>query len=146
MLWSTSKESRRMGRRRGAINMDLVFGAALTIVIVGALALTIYYGFFRKSASKIVANAVVKFYCTKCEQTFEVPQSELPMGPHGPLDCRSCSAKRTSLRMLSCPACGEGFVPDRIKFPDRAKKEKLPDICPKCNTDRDAWFKEREPK
>jgi len=118
--------------------MDAVFGGALAVVIAGALALTVYYGFMggdTKAGEE--ADPEFHFECQKCGHIVDRPREEFGPGVARVLDCPECGAKRSCLMMTECPNCHELYVSDRTKYQDRLiKGEKIEDICPHCGTNR----------
>ena len=149
MLRNTS--SHRAIRRAslgGGFTTDQLFAVALGAIIVGALALTIYFGFFGKASPKSTGPTLYK--CVKCEAEFPIqdikggrPISPLEVkGPMGlrPLDCPKCNAKASAHQMTQCPKCGAYFIPQSALGPRGvAVGQPAKDICPKCQTDVGQW-------
>ena len=93
---------------------EILLGAALGVVVIGALVLALY-GVFKGDRPPV---ETYHFQCQECQYEFERKNDELPdywyefrpIEPHR-LDCPKCEAKRSCVRMQKCPKCKKWFVP-----------------------------------
>jgi len=133
-------------RRAGEVKMEYVFGAALAVIIVGAMVLALVFGFGRPEQT-VVEGA--RYECQSCGEQFTVedqpPKTPDQIGP-GRVDCPKCGAVQSGILMVKCPGCGEYFVPETYKRPeDVLKGIPIKNICPHCGLDLGEWRKqERE--
>ena len=115
--------------------MEYLFTAALAIIIVGALALTIYYAVF-KSGGGASGMPTLHYECDKCQARFEISHASRPdlfraeSAKIRRIDCRKCQGKNTAWLMTQCPACNKYYV----RPSDRQQTDK-PDVCPFCKAD-----------
>ena len=116
---------------RGAVNMEYLFGGALAVVIIGAVALTIYFGWMHTAKGK---DTNAHFTCYKCGKEFLVDLFKEQPGEI--LDCRVCDGKQTAVRMVVCPKCNN-WTP----LYDKNYKQTL--VCVHCGTDRNQYFRDK---
>ena len=115
--------------------MEYIFTAALAIIIVGALALTIYYAVF-KSGGGASGMPAMHYECEKCQAQFEISPASRPdlfraeTAKIRRVDCPKCQGKNTAWLMTQCPACNKYYV----RPSDRQQTDK-PDVCPFCKAD-----------
>ena len=99
---------------RGGDKMEYFFAASLAVVIVGALALTIYFTFFRSESAAAGPNKHM-WQCQKCGTEISVDENtqhrleemDKPMA-----NCPKCGSLQPVWPMVKCfnPACGKYFV------------------------------------
>lgn len=95
---------------------DTLFAVALVVIVAGAIALTVYEGFFRGSDKDFV------FECTSCHHEFRVDYEDKEvlassMGPAGiTKPCPKCGAK--GLFTTPCPKCANHILQQNGKCPD----------------------------
>jgi len=112
--------------------MEYLFAAALAIIVLGALALTVRTVLIPPKRS--MGNVWVK--CEKCGYEFEVDADKHPevMNAETPAgkkqDCPKCGAKKSAWVMSQCPACGKRYV-----RPSTMGRRGAPDTCPFCKAD-----------
>ncbi len=112
---------------------EYFFAAALAAVIVGALALTIYFTFIARGPSGPKKEEGWMYHCFNCGAEFHVDQkamNRLEEQDDTRADCPKCGAKHSAVKMLKCFKCGKFFVRTRL-LNRRAKR----DVCPYCGTD-----------
>lgn len=117
----------------GGDKMEYFFAASLAVVIVGALALTIYFTFF-KSATSVAGPVQHMWKCQKCGTEFsvdEVTQGRLEEMDRPTAMCPKCGTVEPVWPMVQCfnPACRKWFVRESIK---NRRKSVLDDACPYC--------------
>jgi DNA-directed RNA polymerase subunit RPC12/RpoP len=116
----------------GGDKMEYFFAASLAIVIIGALALTIYFTFLRKQSA--TAGPVKNMWkCQKCGTEFSVDentQHRLEEMTRPVAECPKCGALEPVWPMVRCPACGKYYVRQSIMEPRRYRIDD--DHCPYC--------------
>jgi DNA-directed RNA polymerase subunit RPC12/RpoP len=134
IMWPR-KPLRKFEMTRGSDKKEYLFVAALALVIVVALALTIYFTFLGGGTRKVAAGEFM-YQCSKCGNEFSIDQqtrwrleeSDKPLA-----DCPKCGAKQSAYRMVKCPnpACGKYYVLETTKNPAKVSAD---DNCPYCKT------------
>lgn len=156
--WESSASRLDLGTRNLG-RMEYLLGAALGIIIVGSLIMSIYV-MFRGGNQPLTPGT--RYKCEKCghEWDFDI-QKEMaaanqdPRGPRGPMmmeqmgpmgpqakDCPQCKAKLSCWLMNRCvnPKCG--------KYWEKTPQERDPRIgaisrvCPHCKTDQIQWLRD----
>jgi DNA-directed RNA polymerase subunit RPC12/RpoP len=117
----------------GGDKMEYFFAASLAVVIIGALALTIYFTFL-KSETAVAGAAKNMWKCQKCGTEFSVDdmtQRKLEEMDRPVADCPKCGSPQPVWPMVKCfnPACGKYFVRESIK---NRRKSVMDDTCPYC--------------
>jgi len=147
--------SGRRGRfcRGAAIDSNYLLIAALAVAVAGVAVGT--YFTLRKSGPT-PADVRLHFQCADCGHQFSLEREALPkealdravLDPNlVRLDCPSCKAKQSCLRMVRCPHCGELYVPDSIRAAATGERDPdARDVCPHCQTDRLEWYRRRSRK
>jgi len=152
-----------LGRGGGkGFNMEYLFAGALAAIIVGSLALTIYFTFGGHRGAR--GPREIHFKCIKCGYEFTKKPEELrAMSPGEPsmdmmfvpgmepmaLDCPKCGAKKSAFMAVKCPNpdCGAYYISPYMLNPEAMTEGKeLRDVCPKCGTDRVQWYLEHRKK
>lgn len=158
-----NKASEDAGRRlrfsnRGAVNMEYVFGGALALLIVAALALSIHGSLFSKKGSGLVDKIPddVYFHCDKCQNEFPILRKDLTQQQRAQqnrglmnADCPKCNEKGSSLEMARCPVpkCKKYYVPESYRDIDALMSMRPgSDICSHCGTDILEWRAEDSAK
>lgn len=116
---------------RGGDKMEYVFAAGLAVVIVGALALTIYFTFFKTRAAGAGAGRNM-WQCQKCHTEISVDEStqgRLEEMDRPVLDCPKCGSPQPVWPMARCPACGKYFVRQSVM---NRRKSFTEDACSHC--------------
>jgi len=128
----------------GGLKTEYLFAGALGLIIVGALILSVYFGF---AGSRGEEPVLVHYKCTACEEEFTINPAEQPMDTTGmagegdkialaqlPIDCPKCGAKESAYRMRKClnPECEKYFLPDSYR-PGAPAAGRI--ICPYCGSD-----------
>jgi len=116
---------------------EYLFGGALAVIILGALALAIYFGFAGgPSASKGEVGGPW-YKCEKCGEEFQLQQTGGgTMEKALPVDCPKCGGKACAYRMSVCPKCGKRYVSDTTRYYlEMMQGRAVKDICPHCGTD-----------
>jgi DNA-directed RNA polymerase subunit RPC12/RpoP len=117
--------------RGGGDKTEYLFAAALALIVIGALVLTVKTVIMPPKQSYGMKWA----QCEKCKAEFQVDadkhpeiiNAETPAGKKQ--DCPKCGAKRSAWIMNACPKCGKNFV--RPSVLQRGAK----DECPYCHAD-----------
>jgi predicted RNA-binding Zn-ribbon protein involved in translation (DUF1610 family) len=117
----------------GGDKMEYFFAASLAVVIVGALALTIYFTFLRSERASGGAPKNM-WQCQKCGTEISVDdetQRKLEEMDRPVAYCPKCGSQQPVWPMVKCynPACGKYFVRESIKNRRRSVKD---DVCPYC--------------
>ena len=126
-------------RQRGAVNMEYAFAGALAAIILGSLALTIYFGLGPDAPPLPEPH----WQCDKCGAVLvgdlmTPEEMARKMGPAGllPIDCPKCGAKDSLYQTIACPQCGEWYIPATAKSPDgQIVGQDIRNVCPKCGAD-----------
>lgn len=127
----------------GDKKMEYVLGGALALIIVGSLALTIYFGFIRDSGSSAYADEPIFFQCRKCSTKFSVKVKDLreptsEMGMPWPGKCPNCGADSDQdfIAMVQCYKCQHWFVPQGAEQ-QTPNSPPMPVYgkCPNCGAD-----------
>ncbi len=127
--------------RGGAINTEYLFAGALALVILGALALTIYFSFFRKSTGlKTELPTVYQFRCVECGHEFTIDVEDLPskawrargaVPMH--MDCPKCGVEDAAAELYECPKCKKYYLPPAHLDPESWQEGLLgADVCEHC--------------
>jgi len=136
-------------RRRAGFGGQGVIVALLVLVIAGAIALTAYLLLTGGEGSYAVHTEGMHFVCSKCGHEFVKEFSELDGRQQNTpvaslrVDCPACGAKGSGIAAVACPNCGAYYVPASHSDPAAKAAGRARDICPKCKTDRDEWFRKR---
>jgi len=127
-----------------------LFAAALVVVVVASVGLTIY-GIWTddETISRSDPDRDFHFKCFDCEAEFVIKGKDLPppeaMG-RGPaammglftIDCPNCDATHSAIQQVQCanPNCRKWFVPEEA-IPGRLKgaMPSGPVVCPHCRRD-----------
>ncbi|MDY6914558.1 MAG: hypothetical protein SVT52_08905 [Planctomycetota bacterium] len=137
-------------------NMEYLLIAALSVIIVASLGLTIYFSLFSGRPTHRAAEQWFK--CQKCGKEFSIKPEDIPLDTMGimmvgpgalRLDCPACGAKKSAYQMVRCPNpdCQKYYVPESSKDPEAMLQGKeFKDICPYCKTDRIQWYREHRKK
>ncbi|MCJ7543711.1 MAG: hypothetical protein MUP47_03950 [Phycisphaerae bacterium] len=126
----------------GGDKMEYFFAAALAIVIVGALVITIYFTFF-KSNTAAVGPGENMWQCQKCNTAISVDlatQQRLEEMDRPAIECPKCGSVQPVWPMVRCfnPACRKYFVRQSVINRRRPSSE---DTCPYCGKN---WMKTLE--
>ncbi len=118
---------------RGGDKMEYLFAAALAIVIIGALVLTVYFTFFKKRAGAAGGEKYM-WQCRTCGTEISVDEAtnnRLEEMDRPAVHCPKCNSVQPVWRMDRCfnPACRKYFVRQSVKNPRRPVSE---DTCPYC--------------
>ena len=135
----------RESNRRGAINMEYVFGGALAVVILASVGLAVWVGMGGGKKEDSYALKDKTYICDACGEQFTVTPDEMtdaeknisPMSPKV-IKCRKCG-KNAAYQAVPCPVCEKVYVPLRARDPLSPER----DICPFCETDVDAYKKKK---
>ena len=148
---STHAARRSRPARHGAITMEYVFAGALALVILGALILTVYFGFIHTPGGLEEAlQSEFTFRCVKCEHEFTKERDDLPvyvlriMGEGLMfIDCPKCNAKDSAYQLVECPKCKKLYLAPAYSDPE-AYLQGLPgaNVCEHCGLDVGKWFRE----
>ena len=119
---------------------EILLGAALGVVVIGALVLALY-GVFRGPR---LEKETLHFQCQECKYEFERDSDKLPdywykfrpIEPHR-LDCPKCGASRSCVKTQQCPSCKKYFIPPETDAPL---------ICPYCDIDIAEYMRTHRPK
>jgi len=140
-------------RAGGKANMEYVFAGALAVIIVGALALTIYFVFVGDDTGGPGEDSHWKCLNPDCQYEFTMTpkqMSELPNRATGPtirVDCPKCGTKDRAYLMIKCPKCGKYYVPDSHKYFEAAMQgQQIRNVCPYCKTDYAQWYRDNRGK
>ncbi len=135
----------RESNRRGAINMEYVFGGALAVLILAAVVFAVWVAM---GGSKEEERHVLKaktYICDVCGKQYTVNLEEMTDAERRPAPtapkvatCRKCG-KKAAYQALPCPECGKVYVPLRARDPFTQE----PDICPFCETNVDAYKRKK---
>jgi len=98
------------------------------------------------------------YLCSECGRKFTLPVDALEAWepdegiaavddtaigrPHCPL----CKARHSGWLMVTCPKCGESYVPPTGMPGAPSGGDEARDVCPKCGTDRAEWFRTHDRK
>lgn len=132
--------------------MEHLFGAALAVVIVAAVGLTLYTT-LGGGPGGARASGKPHYQCLECEYVFRVEVDDIPpeklRKATDPsmvlLDCPDCGAESSALEMTKCPKCGEHYVAQRTRY---MVEHGVPapgdvrDVCPHCGTDRKDYMRQ----
>ena len=145
----------------GGRGMEFLLMGSLAVVIVGSLALTIYYGLGGNSSPGSDVKPMFKCMMAECGYEFEATADQRPgpgIMPDGRgliprLDCPKCGEKECCATMFRCPNCEKYYVSARADYNERlmrgevAVDEQPPaDICSYCQTDRIEWYRANRKK
>ncbi|MGA2265185.1 MAG: zinc ribbon domain-containing protein [Phycisphaerae bacterium] len=137
IMWPR-KLLRKFEMSGGNDKKEYLFVAALAVVIVIALILTIYFAFLGGGKTKLAAPAEEYTYkCSKCGNEFAVDQKtqwRIEESDSRMADCPKCGAKQSAYPTVKCPnpACGKYFVLESTKNPNASSGAM--DNCPYCKT------------
>ena len=141
---------------KGAGKTEYLVAAVLGLVIIGAA-----YGIYRGIAGPSQPAGPREFHykCEKCGHEFVMPVEKLPRPQHladerdlMKLDCPSCKTPKSCWQERECPNCRKYFIPasEVAHWEDlghgRGDRGNVPDICDKCGTDVNKWYREHPPK
>ena len=143
---SQASSKMKLGGQGGGKNMDYLFAAALILVIVVSLVLTIK---FSSGGPNNVVDIDLRFQCQQCGHEFFITPDEVwaqksgsgggpgMPGAMGPgvvraIDCPECGTKDSCIQMVQCPNpdCKKYFLAESS------------DVCPHCGVDRMQWHRE----
>ncbi len=130
-FWRKGEVKRFELFRGGGDKTEYLFAAALALIVVGALYLTLKTVIWPAPQSYGMKWA----QCEKCKAEFQVDADKHPEIINGETpaskkqDCPKCGAKRSAWIMNACPKCGKNFVRPSVLHPG-AK-----DVCPFCGAD-----------
>lgn len=132
---------------RGGDKMEYLFAAALAIVIVGALVLTVYFAFMKRPSSAADTTGY-RWQCQKCSTEISVDQAtqrRLEEMDRTKVDCPKCGSSQPALPMVRCfnASCGKYFVRESLK---NARKSVSDDTCPFCGKNWMQGMQERRAK
>jgi DNA-directed RNA polymerase subunit RPC12/RpoP len=151
-LWnSTSARFDLGGKQMG--KMEYLLGGALTLIILGSLAISLY-SFFRGGPNTSQVKPVITYHCDKCGHEFDFqapepdpnnPNAMMPdpmMGPR-PIECPQCHAKPFSAWLMNrCvdPKCGKLFAQLPESHDPRWSGEV---VCPWCKTNQTQFIRDK---
>lgn len=136
---------------------ELLLIAALAIVIVGSLVVTVMYGWSSDDDKKQNTNGFM-FKCTQCDAEFAydpetVPRQEQMMRSSA-VDCKKCKGTLCALPMTKCPQCEKYYLSEATRYQHKMEMEDMkgekpsgrgaypPAVCPHCKTDFHKWHRE----
>lgn len=136
-----------LGGGGGSGNMEYVFAGALALVIIGSLVLT-FMNLFGGPGTNVDVEPL-RFKCLQCDHEFTVAPEDLPQPDdpemasmmYGPMGMRIPCPKEEcggmAVQMQKCLKCGEWFVSDVARNPERWMNSPHPPqiVCPYCKTD-----------
>lgn len=152
----------RLGPESAQLNLggrrtEILLIGGLAAVILGAIALTVFYAMDWNIGS--TAKAVAE--CQSCRKRFEYdPDDDLgariggmvPGSEPYRLDCPKCGKKASALPLTLClnPDCGKRYLSPKIEYDRKIAQGAAPEtlkppdtICPHCGTDRMKWLREQ---
>ena len=144
-----------LGKGGSGGKMEYVFGAALAIIIIGAVVLAFTSG--GEEQIEQIAGDREMYWCQQCQKEFEFDSSTLPpeqQGMYGKATgivppCPTCGGQNTVIEMVRCPECGEYYVSKLKQFERYQMYGQVQpgtptpqDICPSCGTNRVQWYAE----
>lgn len=132
--------------------MDHLFGAGLGLLIIVALALTIWQSFFKARGEEMVMTDTVWFECQECKNVYEKPRDELTKSQafsegDGPIydTCPECNKENYAVQMEKCPkGCGP-YMP-KGNLDTRFWGREGYNICSKCGLDVDEYHSQEREK
>ncbi len=144
----------------GGIQKEQIIVGGLAVLIVGLLAYNVY-SFFAGPSVAVASGGKDMFKCVECAHEFEFTQEMhdemlrgleeqgggiMDMtGEFRAIDCPSCNAKNSCIRMTHCPKCGHYWLSEQDKAfaenPEPTDEElmridEMREVCPECGTDR----------
>lgn len=157
--WSNSdgfgSGTRSMGKT------EYLLGAALAIVIIGSVVLSIYFASGGGSEKPVLPPN--HYFCEKCNTEFAYdfrlpseggPPSSVnrlggrfldPRRGEVGIDCPNCKATASAFIMNRCPKC-MAYWPMTAQERDPRMGGSIKRICPKCGTDPVEFYKEKYSK
>jgi DNA-directed RNA polymerase subunit RPC12/RpoP len=150
------------------IQKEQIIVGGLAVLIVGLLAYNVY-SFFAGPSAIAGTGGKDMFKCTECQHDFEFTEemrNELMQnlderggggimdmtGDFRAIDCPSCNAENSSIRMTRCPKCGHYWLSEQDKAfaenPEPSDEElmridEMTEVCPECGTDRVQYLREQ---
>ena len=130
---------------RGVADRTLIV-ALLVVVILGGIGLSTYSLLAGGEDRYAVHTEGMHFACGKCKHAFvkdDLTVRQLDVNPAVlRVDCPACRAKGSAIPSVKCMKCGAYFVLASYADPAAKRAGRARDVCPKCGTDRDEWFRE----
>ena len=150
-LWnSTSARFELGGKQMG--KMEYLLGGALTVIILGSLAISLWSFFRGGTGGGDKIEPVITYHCDKCGHEFDFqapepdpnnPTAGMPdpmMGPR-PIECPQCHTKPfTAWLMNRCVKCAKLFPQPPESHDPRWSGEV---VCPHCNTNQTQFIRDK---
>jgi len=135
--------------------------AALAVIIIGSLVVTILYGLMG-DAPKTRADQSIMFKCLECGAEFEYDPAkqpkfkpeDVPPMHSARVACQVCKKPFAALPMTKCPACGKYYLAAATLYEYEMELLELqgkdssilgecpPTVCPHCKTDFHQWYRQ----
>lgn len=126
--------------------MEYVFAGALGVIILGALALTLYFAFFGNEQNRTLGDGLAHLECLNpaCKNQFTMPQQDVaPLEMPGQrILCPKCQ-KKSAVSQSMCPSCKKWYLDPRAVYDmsPSGPPEGLKAVCPYCKTDMDEFYR-----